>query len=109
MLRPNGLYREHMRAKTQRYVLFKLCFLVLSQHQPTKIMGLPPRCSGCIRMLPWDFNQAYLSSLDLEGGERPLVCPVYPQRPLDISAGGLAFWSKMDILGSWVHSSELVL
>ena len=36
MLRPYGLYREHMVAKTQRYVLFKLCF------QPTKIMGLPP-------------------------------------------------------------------
>ena len=60
-------------------------------------------------MLPWDFNQAYLSSLDLEGGEWPLVCVVYPQRPLDISAGGLAFWSKMDIFGSRVHSSELVL
>ena len=42
MLRPYGLYREHMGAKTQRYVLFKLCFWVLSQHQPTKIMGLPP-------------------------------------------------------------------
>ena len=42
MLRSYGLYREHMRAKTQRYVLFKLCFLVLSQHRPTKIMGLPP-------------------------------------------------------------------
>ena len=42
MLQPYGLYREHMGAKTQRYVLFELCFLVLSQHQPTKIMGLPP-------------------------------------------------------------------
>ena len=42
MLRPYGLYREHIRAKTQRYVLFKLCFWVPSQHQPTKIMGLPP-------------------------------------------------------------------
>ena len=60
-------------------------------------------------MLPWDFNQAYLSSLDLEGGEWPLVRPLYPQRPVDISAGGLAFCSKMDIFGLWVHSSELVL
>ena len=60
-------------------------------------------------MLPWDFNQAYLSSLDLKGGEWPLVCLVYLQKPLDISAGGLAFWSKMDIFGLWVHSSELVL
>ena len=42
MLRPYGLYREHMGAKTQRYVLFKLCFWVLSQHLRTKIMGLPP-------------------------------------------------------------------
>ena len=42
MLRPYGLCREHNRAKTQRYVLFKLCFLVLSQRHPTKIMGLPP-------------------------------------------------------------------
>ena len=41
MLRPYGLYREHIGANTQRYKLFKLCFLVLSQHQPTKIMGLP--------------------------------------------------------------------
>ena len=60
-------------------------------------------------MLLCDFNQAYLSSLDLEGGERPLVCPVYPQWPLDISAGGFAFWSKMDIFGLWVHLSEVVL
>ena len=60
-------------------------------------------------MLPWDFNQANLSSLDLEGGEWPLVCLVYPQRPLDISPRGLAFWSKMDIFGLWVHSSQLVL
>ena len=60
-------------------------------------------------MLLWDFNQAYMSSLDLEGGEWPLVCFVYPQRPLDISAGGLAFWSKLDIFGSWDHLSELVL
>ena len=43
------------------------------------------------------------------GGEWPLVCLVYAQKPLDILAGGLAFWSKMDILGLWVHSSELVL
>ena len=42
MLRPYGLYREHMGAKTQRYVLFKLCFWVLSQHQRTKIMPPPP-------------------------------------------------------------------
>ena len=41
MLRPYGLYKEHLGAKTQRYLLFKLCFLVLSQHLPTKIMGLP--------------------------------------------------------------------
>ena len=60
-------------------------------------------------MLSWGFNQVYLSSLDLEGGEWPLVCLVYPQRPPDISAGGLAVWSKMDIFGLWVHSSELVL
>ena len=60
-------------------------------------------------MLPWYFNQAYLSSLDLEGGEWPLVCLAYPQKPLDILAGGLAFWSKMDIFGLWVHSSKLVL
>ena len=52
MLRPYGLYREHIGAKTQRYKLFKLCFLVPSQHQPTKIMGLPPRvlvASLCFR------------------------------------------------------------
>ena len=60
-------------------------------------------------MLSWDFNQAYLSSLDLEGGEWPLVCLVYPQRPLDMGAGGLAFWSKMDVFGLWVHLSEVVL
>ena len=41
MLQPYGLYREHIGANTQRYKLFKLCFLVLSQHQPTKIMGPP--------------------------------------------------------------------
>ena len=35
MIRPYDLYKEHMGAKTQRYVLFKLCFLVLSQHLPT--------------------------------------------------------------------------
>ena len=29
-----------------------------------------------IPMLPWDFNQGYLSSLDLEGWEWPLVCQV---------------------------------
>ena len=91
MLRPYGLYGEHMGAETQRYTLFKLCFFVLSEHQRTKIMGPPPRCCGCIPMLPWDFNQAYLSGLDLEGGEWPLVCLVYPQKPLDILAGGLAF------------------
>ena len=60
-------------------------------------------------MHPLDFHQAYLSILDLEEGEWPLVCLVYPQKPLDILAGGLAFWSKMDILGLGVHSSELVL
>ena len=60
-------------------------------------------------MLPWDFNQAYLSSLDLEGGEWPLVCLMYPQQSLDILARGLAFWSKTEIFGLWVHSSELVL
>ena len=98
-----------MGVKTQRYVLFKLCFWVLSQHRPTKIMGLPPRCSGYIPMLLCDFNQAYLTSLDLEGGEWPLVCLVYPQRHLDIEAGGLAFWSKMDIFSLWVHLSEVVL
>ena len=59
-------------------------------------------------MLLCGFNQAYLSSLDLEGGEWPLVCLVYPQRPLDIEAGGSAFWSKMDIFGLWVHLSEVV-
>ena len=26
MLRPYGLYREHIGAKTQRYELFKVCF-----------------------------------------------------------------------------------
>ena len=60
-------------------------------------------------MLLCDFNQVFLSSLDLEGGEWPLVCLVYSQRPLDIAAGGLAFWSKMDIFGLWVHLSEVVL
>ena len=60
-------------------------------------------------MLLCDFNQTYLSSLDLEGGEWPLVCLVYPQRHLEIEAGGLAFWSKMDIFGLWVHLSEVVL
>ena len=33
---------------------------------------------------------------------------VPPTAPRYISRG-LAFWSQMDILGSWVHSSELVL
>ena len=42
MLRPCGVYREHIGAKTQRYKLFELCFLVLSQDQPTKIMPPPP-------------------------------------------------------------------
>ena len=38
MLRPYGLYREHIGAKTQRYKRFKL----LLQPQPTKLMGLSP-------------------------------------------------------------------
>ena len=69
--------------------------------------GSPPRCSDCIPMLLWDFNQAYLSSLDLEGGEWPLVCLAYPQRPLDISAGGSHFGQKwtFSVCGSIRRSS----
>ena len=38
--------------------------------------GSPSWCSGCIPMRPCDFNQVYLSSLDLEGGEWLIVCQV---------------------------------
>ena len=71
--------------------------------------GSPPRSSGCIALPNQGFNQVYLIHLDFEGWEWPLVCQLYPQRPLDTRAGGLAFWSKMPILGLRVHSSEVAL
>ena len=109
MVGPTGLYREQMGAKTQTYVLFKAFFFGAVTTPAYQNNGSPPSCSGCITMPLLHFTKAYMISLDLDGGERPLVWLVYPPRPSDISAGGLAFWSKMDILGLWVHSSDLVL
>ena len=42
MLRPYGLYREHIGRKLKDTSVLSCVFLVLSQHEPTKIMGLPP-------------------------------------------------------------------
>ena len=60
-------------------------------------------------MLLWGVNQVYLSSLDLERWEWPLFSPIVTPMAPRYLGWGLAFWSKMAIWGSWVHSLEVVL